>query len=176
MSRWWRRSEGPLGEEHAFLERIRVYDKALRALAFRLLESPEAMDDALQETYLRAYRDRHRFRGESEFGTWLYRIAYNVCIDKLRFASRETTLNDEAPSSDAVLESTEVRVDVQGALAALPAEQRALLLMIDADGFTYDEAASVLGIKTGTVASRLSRARQAFRNALPQYLAREMGE
>src|SRR5581483_12313008 len=72
------------GDQQAFAALVRHYDPGLRALAFRLLGDRTRMDDALQETYVKAYRALPGFRGESSPGTWLYRIAYNACLDELK--------------------------------------------------------------------------------------------
>lgn len=147
---------------------VRSHDRALRALAFRLLGDVDLMDDALQDAYANAFRAYESFRGESELGTWLYRIVYNACIDIQRSAARHRhdsldpavlpPLEPAVPADD--------RSDLAAALAALPSEQRAVVLLVDAEGFDYGEAADVLGVPVGTVASRLSRARLALRRQL----------
>src|SRR3954447_22883970 len=72
------------GDDRAFAHIVRHYDDGLRALAYRLLGDRTRMDDALQEAYVHAYRALPRFRGDSSLGTWLYRIAYNACLDELK--------------------------------------------------------------------------------------------
>jgi RNA polymerase sigma-70 factor, ECF subfamily len=69
------------GDQEAFAAVIRHYDPGLRTLAYRLLGDRDGMDDALQEAYVKAFRALPRFRGDSKLGTWLYRIAYNACLD-----------------------------------------------------------------------------------------------
>src|SRR5215211_9387059 len=76
------------GDQEAFAAVIRHYDRGLRALAYRLLGDRERMDDALQEAYLKAFRALPRFRGSSKLGSWLYRIAYNTCLDELERSRR----------------------------------------------------------------------------------------
>src|ERR687892_5268 len=159
------------GDQEAFTALIRHYDPGLRALAYRLLGDRERMDDALQETYVKAFRALPRFRGESSLGTWLYRIAYNACLDELERSRRvvQLPLEDEIVEAGPRTEPGEVvprRADLVEALAALPAEDRAAVLLVDAQGFDYREAARVLEIPEGTVASRLNRARRALRRAL----------
>ena len=144
-------------------------DRPLRALAFRLLGDREAMDDVLQEAYAKAFRALPRFRGEATAGTWLYRIVYNACLDQLRRERRpaELPLETAAPASapDPV-ESAARREALAAALAALVPDQRAAVLLVDAEGFDYPAAARVLGVRVGTLASRLSRARASLRRAL----------
>jgi RNA polymerase sigma-70 factor (ECF subfamily) len=159
------------GDQEAFAAVIRNYDPGLRTLAYRLLGDRDRMDDALQEAYLKAFRALPRFRGHSKLGTWLYRIAYNACLDELKRSQRVVQLPLEeiaepaGPWSDPG-EAMAQRHDLAQALAALPPDERAAVLLVDAQGFDYKEAASVLGVPTGTVASRLSRARAALRRAV----------
>ncbi len=161
---------GPVGRvsPDEFVELIREFDLRHRRLAYRLLGDRDRMDDVLQEAYARAFRALPKFRGRAGIGTWLYRIVYNTCIDELRRsgALKEVSLDQwpEAPAGRS--DSVETRLDLEAALAALPAEHRAVVLLVDADELTYDEAAEVLGIPAGTVASRLSRARDALKEAL----------
>jgi len=157
------------GDEAAFATLVRHYDTRLRALAFRLLGDRTRMDDALQEAYLAAYRALPRFRGESSLGTWLYRIAYNACLDELKRRRDVVDLEsvrDRAHATGDSLEALSLQQTLAAALAALPLEDRAAVLLVDADGFDYRSAAQVLGIPEGTVASRLNRARAALRQTL----------
>lgn len=150
---------------------VRHYDPGLRALAFRLLGSRERMDDALQEAYVRAYRALPRFRGDAKLATWLYRIVYNACLDELERARRGglvlvPDLPDEADPAPEPGEAAARRDELARALAGLPPEQRAAVLLVDAQGFTYRAAGRILGVPEGTVASRLSQARAVLRAAL----------
>ena len=154
-----------------FLSMVREHDRALRALAFRLLGDRHLMDDALQEAYLKAFRSQSSFRAESSVGTWLYRITYNVCLDLLRSSARRPA--EPLESAYAVASTgrnpadvATDRTDLAAALATLPAEQRAAVLLVDAEGLDYASAAEVLGVTPGTVGSRVSRGRAALRAAL----------
>jgi RNA polymerase sigma-70 factor, ECF subfamily len=159
------------GDQEAFAALLRHYDPGLRALAYRLLGDRDRMDDALQEAYVNAYKALPRFRGASKIGSWLYRIVYNACLDELRRARRAAQLPlDEVgelpgPSRDPG-EQAAGRGDLACALARLAPEERAAVLLVDAQGFSYDEAGRVLDIPAGTIASRLSRARAALRKSL----------
>jgi RNA polymerase sigma-70 factor (ECF subfamily) len=159
------------GDHRAFATIVEHYDERLRALAYRLLGDRDRMDDALQEAYLRAFRALDSFKGEAAFGTWLYRITYNVCMDDLRHRRDVVSLDDdERPEEASPLrgpaETVVEREDLAAALGALPPEQRAAVLLVDADGFDYGEAATIMGVPGGTVASRLNRGRAALRRAL----------
>ena len=161
------------GDHEAFAAVVRHYDAGLRALAYRLLGSRDRMDDALQEAYVKAFRALPRFRGESQLGTWLHRIVYNACVDELERASRaravpfrETGEPDAAGPDHA--DGIVRRSSLETALASLAPQDRAAVLLVDAQGFDYRAAADVLGIPAGTVASRLSRARATLRRALAE--------
>lgn len=158
------------GDQEAFAALLRQNDSGLRSLAYRLLGNRERMDDALQEAYVKAFRALPRFRGDSRFGTWLFQIAYNACLDELERSRRLPQLPlDEACHGDFTPDtSNEVvrRQELADALAALPGQDRAAVLLVDAQGFDYREAASILGIPEGTVASRLNRARRTLRATL----------
>jgi RNA polymerase sigma-70 factor (ECF subfamily) len=162
------------GDQDAFAAVIRHYDAGLRALAYRLLGDRDRMDDALQNAYVNAYRALPRFRGHSKVGTWLYRIAYNACVDELERSRRavQVPLEDVAEPADpraSVAETVESRRDLVVALSQLAPEDRAAVLLVDAQGFDYREAGEVLGVPGGTIASRLNRARSALRRALPEH-------
>ncbi len=159
------------GDERAFATLVARYDEGLRALAFRLLGDRDRMDDVLQEAYVRAFRALPRFRGDSALGTWLYRIVYNVALDELSRVSRAAELplddTDERrdPGGD-VAGSVALRDSLEQALRRLAPEDRAAVLLVDAQGFDYRSAGEVLGVPEGTVASRLNRARAALRRSL----------
>jgi RNA polymerase sigma-70 factor, ECF subfamily len=156
------------GDADAFVLLLREFDERHRRLAYRLLGDRDRMDDVLQEAYARAFRGLPRFAGRSALATWLYRIVYNACLDELRrsTAHKEVALDEWRAGDVERTERVEERLDLEAALAGLPVELRAAVLLVDADGLSYDEAAQVLGVPSGTVASRLSRARGALRAAL----------
>jgi RNA polymerase sigma-70 factor (ECF subfamily) len=159
------------GDQEAFTALIRHYDPGLRALAYRLLGDRERMDDALQEAYVKAFRALPRFRGESSLGTWLYRIAYNACLDELDRARElhELPLAESPEPPDPrpdLAESVSAREQLAAALAQLAPTDRAAVLLVDAQGFDYRTAAEALDVPAGTIGSRLNRARAVLRRAL----------
>jgi len=172
------------GDQRAFTELVRHYDHRLRTLAYRLLGDRAAMDDALQEAYVKAFRALPGFREDAGLGTWLYQITYRACVDLQRREGRhqagsldlaargegahhQATVGRDRPGVDPAATAA-ARTDLQRALAALPVDQRAAVLLVDAEGLDYDAAASVLGVAPGTIASRLSRARATLRAALAE--------
>ena len=156
------------GDGRAFGELVLLHDEALRRLAYRLLGDRDAMDDALQEAYVKAFGALPRFAGRAAFATWLYRIVYNTCLDQLRRRQAPSTpLPDTTPAPDEdPADAIGRRASLATALALLPPPERAIVLLVDADGLSYDAAAAIVGVPTGTVASRLSRARATLRRAL----------
>ncbi len=153
---------------------LRRHDPRLRALASRLLGGGrDGMDDALQDAYVRAFQALPQFRAEADIGTWLYRITYNTCIDHLRRAARQPDPVDTADAAWAPAlqvrgpEHAVAAADIaRRALAALPPEQRATVLLVDGEGFDNQAAADILGVAVGTVGSRLSRARSEIRRLI----------
>jgi RNA polymerase sigma-70 factor (ECF subfamily) len=165
-------------ERKAFTRLILEHDERLRGLAYRLLGDRELMEEALQEAYAKAFVGLPGFRRRSSAGTWLYRITYTTCIDVLRRQRRlvalpDGLLDDAAdPAPDPGDEVAE-RERLSTALAALPPEQRAAVLLVDRDGFDYKTVAEILDVPFGTAASRVSAARHALRRALGPATAEE---
>ncbi len=159
------------GDPDAFWLLVEPYERGLRALAYRLLGDRNLMDDALQEAYLKAFRALSSYRGEASVAAWLYRIVYNSCLDQLRRGRlrRHAPLEATDERADPGPDPADVAVrrhDLAAALASLPPDMRAAVLLVDAEGLDYGEAAEVLGVSRGTVASRLNRARTRLRRAL----------
>ncbi len=157
------------GDDRAFAEIVDHYDHRLRGLAYRLLGDRDRMDDVLQEAYVKAFRSLPRFRGEAALGTWLYRVVYNACIDDLRARRETVALDEQVGVPDTRPDPADVAIgrrDLAAALDTLPPDHRAAVLLVDAYGLDYREAAEVLGVAAGTVGSRLSRARATLRAAL----------
>ncbi|MDP1819184.1 MAG: sigma-70 family RNA polymerase sigma factor [Acidimicrobiales bacterium] len=158
------------GHRAAFDELIRRHDERMRSLAFRLLADRHVMDDVLQDAYLKAFRGLDRFRPGSDFSPWLYRVTYNACIDELRRRKRTPASTHEdaeiasmKPGPAQLVGTSEA---VRLALADLSAGQRITVVLVDGEGFDHQEAADILGVAPGTVASRLYRARTKLRRLL----------
>lgn len=158
------------GDHAAFGALLRRHDDRMRGLAYRLLADRDAMDDALQEAYVKAFRAIDRFKVGSSFGTWLYRITYNACIDELRRRKRAPVADADPPDPESGRAGPErvvsVAESVRAALAELPESQRITVVLVDGEGFDHQEVAGILGVAPGTVASRLHRARAALRRTL----------
>jgi RNA polymerase sigma-70 factor (ECF subfamily) len=161
------------GDRAAFDAIVDQYEERLRVLAFSLLHDRELMNDALQDTFVSAFRALPGFRGEAALGTWLYRICYRACLvyvkrGKLTIVAEEVAGPLAAPGDH--VEDLVLRGALAAALGELPAEQRVAVLMVDRDGYGYRSVADVLGVPEGTVASRLSAARSSLRVALRREL------
>ncbi|GHA88590.1 RNA polymerase sigma factor SigM [Streptomyces thermoviolaceus subsp. thermoviolaceus] len=158
------------GDPDAFGELVRRHRDRLWAVALRTLGDREEAADAVQDALVSAYRAAHTFRGQSAVTTWLHRITVNACLDRARkAASRKTTPVDDTERLEQLLEPHESasapaeRNDVQRqlvkALATLPPDQRAALVLVDMQGYPVAEAARILGVPVGTVKSRCARGR-----------------
>ena len=164
------------GDVNAFEKLVTEYEKAVYAIAQRMTGNAEDAADMTQETIIKAYNSLQSFRGDSKFSVWLYRIANNVCLDFLRSRSRrpaislstedddgeETQLDiaDESQSPEQLLERSLTRDAVRRGLDALPPDYRQILLLREIQGLSYEEIAAALGIESGTVKSRIFRARK----------------
>lgn len=137
----------------------------LRRYARALVGDRATADDLVQDTLERAWAKLHLYRRGTDLRAWLFTVMHNVHVNRVRATRLTDTLEDEmpelaqrAPQGDALL----VR-DLDRAIAALPAEQRAVLLLVTLEEMSYDEVARTLGTPIGTVMSRLSRAREKLR-------------
>lgn len=146
---------------------LRTHDRSVRGVAYRMVG--DDVDDVLQLAYLKAFEQRNSFRGDSSPRTWLYTIVYRTAIDHLRSGRRRSVSQHRAATSMIVADRADAVADrmvVDAALAGLPVDQRVILLLIDGQGMSYGDAATVLGVATGTIASRIHRARAAIRAVL----------
>jgi RNA polymerase sigma-70 factor, ECF subfamily len=152
------------GDPDAFIAILRDHDRALRAVAWRLVGDRDLMDDALQEVAIKAARALPQLRDDAALAAWLRQTTYRTCIDLLR---RESRLDPRAPEDMPEGESADGdpalavadRDVVDRILATLPSGHRAAVVLVDQEGLDYETAAELLGVPAGTVASRLNTAR-----------------
>lgn len=162
------------GDHRAFTQLLEQSDERMRRLAFRLVGSRTAMDDALQDAYLKAYRRIGAYRGDAAFATWLYAVVYRTCLDHLRARRRRREVDLELVDHTLIAGGTAAdpaeRADdadaLAAALATLPTDQVAVVLLVDKDGLSYADTAAILGVREGTIASRLNRAHTTLRRSL----------
>jgi RNA polymerase sigma-70 factor (ECF subfamily) len=166
------------GDRRAFDVLCLKYQQRIVKLAMRYVREPAEALDIAQDAFIKAYRALPGFRGDSGFYTWLYRIAINVAKNHIAGRDRRTVeLDAVGPDGDAVEVSSLLRDDasperiamqddlrhaIEGAIAALPDELRAAILMREIDGLSYDEIATAMDCPVGTVRSRIFRAREAI--------------
>jgi RNA polymerase sigma-70 factor (ECF subfamily) len=155
------------GDPDSFMKLLAPERARLESLAYRLLDDGADAADVLQDAYLSAYRALPKYRGDARLATWLYRITYNACLrHEARRPQTAHVACEPGRSHPDHAGSVAARLDLAAALAELPIEQRALVLMVDRDGFDYRAAAEALSIPLGTVSSRLAAARAKLREAL----------
>ena len=158
------------GDPDAFAELVRRHRDRLWAVALRTIGDREEAADAVQDALLSAHRAAARFRGDSQVTTWLHRIVVNACLDRIRKRQTHPTvpLPDGSHSDDgratgpepaAPATDHDTALVVRQALFALPAEQRAALVLVDVQGYPVAEAAEILRVAEGTIKSRCARGR-----------------
>jgi RNA polymerase sigma-70 factor (ECF subfamily) len=165
------------GRTAAYGELVRRYQDRLYHSVLRLLDNPEDAQDVVQESFLNAYQSLRSFKGDSEFFTWLYRIAFNSAISLKRKQRMVLSIEpgqrgkplvdppDESEFSEpgSALERAEDEARLQDALNRLSSEHRAVLVLKDLEGQKYEIIAEILGVPIGTIRSRLHRARLELR-------------
>ena len=148
----------PPTDRDRFEQMLERHHRRLRRVVVGMVGA-QRCDDVLQEAYLKAYRRLPKqFANDAHEATWLYRVVYRCCLDELRRERRSR----ESPWAE-IHAVARPPLDVADALRLLAPQDRAVLLLVDLVGFRYDEAAAVLRVPRGTVASRLSAARARFR-------------
>lgn len=184
------------GDLAAFDLLVIKYQRRIRRLIGRMVRDVDLVEDIAQETFIRAYRALHQFKGESQFYTWLYRIAVNTAkqfLHKLQrepqlvdnnflsedagdetFSSRHEPSTDETPES--VLAAKEIMTALDRAMAALPEDLRQALSLREIEGLSYEEIAQSMACPVGTVRSRIFRARETVAGVLKPMLERQGGK
>ena len=171
------------GDLEAFNHLILRYQNLLFGIALRLLNDEDAAADAVQEALISAFRRFDTFRGDS-LRSWLARVVVNACYDEIRKKRRQHSIpleqfnaeGDEIETSywlvdpqadpEVHYESSELESAIQKSLNKLPAIYRLVLVLVDVEGLSYEEAASAAGVPVGTVKSRLARARLQMQKSL----------
>ena len=171
------------GDLNAFNRLVLAYQDMLYAQAYRVIGEPDAAEDATQDAFIAAYRNLASYRGGS-FKAWLLRIVTNICYDELRRRKRRPSvplepldneeeeiesprwMTDPGATPEERADRAELGRALQHCLDELPAEFRAMVLLVDVQGMDYTEAAKTTGKPLGTVKSRLARARLRLRECL----------
>lgn len=177
------------GDQRAFKLLVERYQRKVYAVALGMLKDKEESMDVSQEAFVKVYKYLDHFKGDSSFYTWLYRITVNICIDVIRKrGSGEMVEYDETQAVDlseariGALGSRlgtnpqksalrrELAEKIQEALATVPEKHRAILLLREIEGMSYEDLARTLDIPKGTVMSRLFHARAKVQKILSEYL------
>jgi RNA polymerase sigma-70 factor (ECF subfamily) len=170
------------GDRDAFAAIVRSHQRRVYAVAMRMTRRHEVADDITQDTFVRAYRSLGKFELGRPLRPWLTRIAVNLSINYLNgVARKEEPLNEDRPETaesrdsldanpERALQSQELALDLERAVARLPQEQRTVFLLKVVEEMRYEEIAKLLGISEGTVMSRLSRARGRLKGMLAAHM------
>jgi RNA polymerase sigma-70 factor, ECF subfamily len=173
------------GQTEAFDQLVNRYRSRVFAMIYNMVHNEQDAWDLAQDSFVKAWKSIKRFRGQSSFYTWLYRIVMNVTIDharKKQIKGAGTEFNDEvklgeiepaartAPRSEPLphrqMERSEIRARIDAAIAQLTPDHRAVILMKETEDMQYHEIAEALGCSIGTVMSRLFYARKRLQNLL----------
>lgn len=170
------------GDQGAYELLVIKYQRRIQRLIGRMVRDVDLVEDIAQETFIRAYRALHQFRGEAQFYTWLYRIAVNTAKKFLLELKRDPTVSESAfksegdddetfwatsePTADetpeSILAAKEIAAAVNAALEALPQDLRQALVLREIEGLSYDDISALMDCPIGTVRSRIFRAREAI--------------
>ena len=184
------------GDQRAYELLVIKYQRRIERLIGRMVRDTDLVQDIAQETFIRAYRALHQFRGEAQFYTWLYRIAVNTAKKALLDMKRnpviyegamrgnedgdETSrferelISDETPET--VLAAQEIAQAVNAAMAALPEDLRQAVTLREIEGLSYEEIATAMECPIGTVRSRIFRAREAISARVRPLLENQAGK
>ena len=171
------------GDNGAFEELLLLHQKKVYNLCLRMSANPDDALDLSQEAFLRAWRSLGQYQFEASFSTWLFRLTSNICIDFLRRKKRrqETSLTESYDGSDEGAElsvpdaqpgpeqqamTNETKIELARAMEQLSPEHREILQLRVVEDLQYEQIADILGVRVGTVKSRLARARLSFRKIL----------
>jgi RNA polymerase sigma-70 factor, ECF subfamily len=179
------------GDESAFRQLVERYQRRIYQLALGMTKDPDDAMDIAQETFVRVHKYLPSFKGDSSFFTWTYRIATNLCLDAQRKKGRTERVDVIDEGDQAEIEAAmdppshalagpqrqalneELKGKIDEALAGLSENHRAILLLREVEGLSYEELAKVLEIRKGTVMSRLFHARLKMQNKLREYLGED---
>lgn len=184
------------GDQRAFELLVIKYQRRIERLIARMVRDADQVQDIAQETFIRAYRALHQFRGEAQFYTWLYRIAVNTAKKALLDMKRNPVVpesavrgqsdddetshleqeltTDETPET--VLAAQEIAQAVNDAMQALPEELRQAVTLREIEGLSYEEISAAMGCPIGTVRSRIFRAREAISARVRPLLESQTGK
>ncbi len=162
------------GDESAYTVLVHRHKEKVRNIIYLTLSNVDSVDDIAQEVFITVYKNLKKFRFESQFTTWLYRITINKCKDHLRKVKIRSIFspikeNEEELGYTVSHESKNIAEIVQQGIKKLPEKLRVPLMLKDIEGLSYQEIAEAVECEIGTVKSRIFRAREGLRNILKPY-------
>jgi len=173
------------GDTRAFEELVETYQNKVYTLAYRYMGNEDDANDMSQEAFIKSFRSLKSYKGDASFGTWIYRITTNVCLDELRHRKRrvvpisldeplatvdgnevEREIPDSSLAADKIYEQKEFSQHIQLLLDKMKPEHKSVIVLRDVMELSYEEIAAVLDCSIGTVKSRISRARNILQKKL----------
>ena len=184
------------GDQRAYGLLVAKYERRIQRLIARMVRDVDLVEDIAQETFIRAYRALHQFRGDAQFYTWLYRIAVNTAKKSLMDMKRNPVITESAlragvdedetsvmeneltseETPETVLAAKEIAAAVNAAMEALPEDLRQAVTLREIEGLSYEDIAEVMGCPIGTVRSRIFRAREAISAKVKPLLSKQTGK
>jgi len=172
------------GDTNSFEILVLKYQRRIFNLIFRLTNEPDIVEDIAQEVFLRAYNAINDFKGKSSFSTWIYRITVNTCFNYIKSKRRHqyenletneplekyTLTSNNLTDTELLIERHELSKKIKEAIGSLNHEQRTIFVLRDVEGLSYEEIGKILDCPSGTVRSRLFRARRELRTKLENYI------
>lgn len=169
------------GDQDAFTLLVQRHQRRVFNLVFRMLQQYEEANEITQETFIAAWQGLPSFRGDAQFSTWLYRIAYNCCLKQLEQRKRDSALHvamqaeqilenaDNETRADNELETHARQAMVHEQISSLPAKYRIVLVLRHLQDMTYEEMAEILTMPVGTIKTHLFRARNLLKERLESF-------
>ena len=174
------------GDKQAFNLLVQKYQYRIKHLVSRFIKDPVEQEDIVQESFIKAYRAISRFRGDSAFYTWLYRISVNTAKNYLVSSGRRPPVQDvdmddvvhtrggdglvEINAPDKILENDQLVQAIKDSISSLPEELKQAIQLRELEGLSYEDIAEVMECPIGTVRSRIFRAREAIELAISGYV------
>jgi RNA polymerase sigma-70 factor, ECF subfamily len=183
-------------DERAFNELVEAYEQRVFRLVHRMLGRRDEAEDMAQEVFVQVFKAVGSFRGESKISTWIYRIAINLCKNRIKYLSRRhegsqqelEPIAERAPLSQAkgvtfgdvarpdhMVEGLEVEMIVKRCIAEIEPDFREVLVLRDVEDLSYEEIAEITGLADGTVKSRIHRARGMLKHKVERALGEKIG-
>nr|WP_263323847.1 RNA polymerase sigma factor SigW [Neobacillus sp. Marseille-Q6967] len=170
------------GDQDSFAEIVEIYKNSIFQLCYRMLGNRHEAEDMAQEAFVRAYVNINSFNQDLKFSTWLFRIATNLCIDRIRKKKPDYYLDAEVSGTDGLtmysqlasdsplpekeLESLELQETVQKEISKLPEKYRSVIVLKYIEELSLNEISEILDLPLGTVKTRIHRGREALRQQL----------